>query len=373
VGQRQTTVDGGLTNTLGDWYAGKRVFITGHTGFKGAWLARWLADAGASVTAYALAPEEGRPNLFELARLDTSINSIIGDICDRSALDSALASAQPEMVFHLAAQSLVRRSYENPVLTYKTNVVGTAEVLDAARAVKSLKAIVVVTSDKCYENHGGDHLYNESEPMGGHDPYSSSKGCAELVTSAFRRSYFREGFPAVASARAGNVIGPGDWAEDRLVPDLVRAAMSGTPAIVRNPDAIRPWQFVLEPLRGYLMLGKKLAEQGQEFASAWNFGPCADDAISVGALAGRVRDLWPGLSIQDENALGAPHEATILKLDSAKAKRMLDWTPTMSISDAVEITIDGYREFSKRKNEVGRAMSAILDSYRNRAQVAGSQ
>ncbi|HEX2723830.1 MAG TPA: CDP-glucose 4,6-dehydratase, partial [Gemmatimonadaceae bacterium] len=249
-----------MISALNSWYAGKSVFVTGHTGFKGTWLTSWLVAAGANVTGYALAPDASRPSLFQVAGLSGRIQSIIADICDRARLDEALRSSAPSIVFHLAAQSLVRRSYANPVETYRTNVLGTVQLLDALRSVPSVKAVVVVTSDKCYENDGTGRLYSENDPMGGHDPYSSSKGCAELATAAFRHSYFSSDSPAVATARAGNVIGSGDWSEDRLIPDMMAAAASHSVVTIRNPAAIRPWQFVLEPLRGYLLLGRALAD-----------------------------------------------------------------------------------------------------------------
>jgi CDP-glucose 4,6-dehydratase len=314
------------------------------------------------VTGYALPPEAGRPNLFELAGLESKVESIIGDICDRAALDSALAASQPEIVFHLAAQSLVRRSYENPVETYRTNVLGTVELLDAVRALESVKAVVIVTSDKCYENRGTVHRYTEDEAMGGHDPYSSSKGCAELVTSAFRRSFFTT-TPAVASARAGNVIGPGDWAKDRIMPDLIMAAVNHTPAVVRNPSAIRPWQFVLEPLRGYLMLGRALVTEGQTFASGWNFGPREEDGISVRMLAQRVRMEWGDLEVRSEVNENAPHEAAILGLDSTKARTHLGWKPALSLANAVGLTVSGYKEFQPGGADVLSTMNETLHSY----------
>jgi CDP-glucose 4,6-dehydratase len=346
-----------------NWYARKNVFVTGHTGFKGAWLIAWLRAAGALVTGYALPPRSDRPNLFQLAGLGSEIDCVFGDVCDRSTLDAALRASQPELVFHLAAQSLVRPSYLDPVETYRTNVLGTVHLLDAVRAVPSVRAVVIVTSDKCYENRGTDHLYAEGEPMGGHDPYSSSKGCAELVTAAFRRSFFREGSPSIASARAGNAIGGGDWALDRIVPDLVAAAMDGSVALVRNPSAVRPWQFVLEPLRGYLMLGRALVTSGQEFASGWNFGPREEDGASVGELADRVRQAWGNLAVRHELQANTPHEASVLRLDSTKAGQLLGWRPALSLSRAIELTVEGYRRFQRPGPDVLPSMNAMLRSY----------
>jgi CDP-glucose 4,6-dehydratase len=364
LGNRQSSLDVALIAQLNDWYACKNVFVTGHTGFKGAWLAKWLQLSGAHVTGYALPPETGRPNLFELAGIGSSVSSTMGDICDGPSLENALLDSRPEVVFHLAAQSLVRRSYSNPIETYRTNVLGTAQILDTVRGCDSVRSVVVVTSDKCYENTGSDHLYGETAPMGGHDPYSSSKGCAELVTSAYRRSYFSNGNVAIASARAGNVIGPGDWAEDRLVPDLITAAASGKEAIVRNPSAIRPWQFVLDPLRGYLMLGRALADNGQQFASGWNFGP-SEKGISVADLANTVRNFWPTLVVKNESDTNAPHEAAVLGLDSAKANALLGWMPAVSLSRAIEMTVDGYQRLLDADKNASITMKEILESYWN--------
>lgn len=352
-----------MISQLNDWYAGKHVFVTGHTGFKGAWLAKWLHEAGAIVTGYALPPENGRRSLFDAADIGSAVESIFGDVCDGQALDDALKASRPEIVFHLAAQSLVRRSYADPVETYRTNVMGSVQVLDSVRRRDSVRAVVVVTSDKCYENAGAARLYDEGAAMGGYDPYSSSKGCAELVTAAYRSSYFQSSTVAVASARAGNVIGPGDWAVDRLVPDLIAAAESGETAIIRNPSAVRPWQFVLDPLRGYLMLAHALATRGQEFASGWNFGPDAAEKISVIDLATLVRESWPNLTIRTESDANAPHEAAILGLDSGKAERLLRWKPAVPISRAIALTVDGYHRLAGSTSNASRTMNDVLGSY----------
>ena len=350
-----------MISQLNSWYAGKNVLVTGHTGFKGAWLTGWLLASGARVTGYALTPDGSRPNLFRLAGLEAEIDSVIADICDRTSLDEALAASKPSIVFHMAAQSLVRPSYSDPVETYRTNVLGTVQVLDAIRSVPSVQAVVVVTSDKCYENRGTGRLHTEDDPMGGHDPYSSSKGCAELATAAFRHSYFSAGSPSVASARAGNVIGGGDWAEDRLIPDIMTAAMNGTVAVVRNPSAIRPWQFVLEPLRGYLMLGQALSTGGQEFASAWNFGPGDEDGVPAGELAERVRNAWGELELRHDPQTNAPAEATVLRIDSKKARERLGWKPVVSLTRAIDLTVAGYRQF--QRNNARSSMNDILNSY----------
>lgn len=354
-------MDKELISQLNDWYSGRRVFVTGHTGFKGTWLTAWLVEARAQVTGYALAPDAESPSLFRQSGLDSRMDSILGDICDRDALKGALTRAQPEIVFHLAAQSLVRQSYFLPVETYRTNVLGTVQLLDELRNTSDVKGAVIVTSDKCYENRNTLTPYTEDDPMGGADPYSSSKGCAEIATAAFRRSFFSQGAPAVASARAGNVIGGGDWAQDRLVPDIMKAARTGSEAVIRNPAAVRPWQFVLEPLRGYLMLGKALVERGQDFASAWNFGPRANDGIAVGELAGRIAGA-SGVTLRtntDENAL---HEAALLRIDSSKAAANLGWSPSISIDRAIELTVRGYQDFGSR-DDVLPAMTNILEEY----------
>jgi CDP-glucose 4,6-dehydratase len=333
-----------VSESLRRWYAGKRVFVTGHTGFKGSWLVRWLRDAGCNVSGYALAPEDGRPSLFALARIADGIESILADVRDRERLDGALRAAQPEIVFHLAAQSLVRRSYAHPVATFDTNVTGTAQMLDAIRGVASVRGVVVVTSDKCYENRDLERGYREDDPMGGHDPYSASKGCQELVTAAFRRSFFGdETAVCVASARAGNVIGGGDWSEDRLMADLMRAAAAGTSAGIRNPDAVRPWQHVVEPLRGYLMLGQRLVDSGREFAEAWNFGPDESDAVTVREVVARVVRTWPGVQADLAPQSNAPHEARALRLDNSKARARLGWTPALTLDETVTMTVEWYR------------------------------
>lgn len=332
-----------MTESLRDWYRGRRILLTGHTGFKGAWLASWLRDAGADVTGYALAPEPGRPSLFESAGVANGIVSIIGDVRDRAALSRALRDSHAEIVFHLAAQSLVRRSYGDPIATFDTNVIGTATLLDLLREVPSVRAAVVVTSDKCYENQNIERGYREDDPMGGHDPYSASKGCQELVAAAFRRSYLGLAGIAVATARAGNVIGGGDWSEDRLVSDLMRAADAGESAAIRNPEAVRPWQHVLEPLRGYLMLGRALCERGEEFAEGWNFGPYLTDAVPVRELVTRMTEAWPRIAAQIAPQADAPHEAHLLRLDNAKAISRLGWFPALTLGETVATTVEWYR------------------------------
>ena len=339
----QGAVEGvGLTPAF---WRGRRVFLTGHTGFKGSWLALWLEALGARVTGFALAPPS-QPSLFELARVAEGITSLHGDIRDLPALQAALAAQRPQIVIHMAAQSLVRVSYRDPVETYHTNVLGTVHVLEAVRQVGGVDAVVVVTSDKCYENRERGAACRETDAMGGHDPYSSSKGCAELVTSAYRRAFFAAAAGAVtqvASVRAGNVIGGGDWAADRLVPDVVRALEAGSPLAVRNPDAVRPWQYVLEPLAGYLMLAEALCRDGAACAEAWNFGPDADDVRTVRDVLGRLAQVWQRPLQWSPVAGPQPHEARLLMLDSSKARERLGWRPRLPLAQALQRTAAWYQ------------------------------
>jgi CDP-glucose 4,6-dehydratase len=325
-----------------EFWRGRRVLLTGHTGFKGSWLALWLESLGAEVVGLSNGVPTS-PSMFELARVGEGVTSLEGDVRDPHAVDDALAESRAEIVIHMAAQSLVRRSFEQPVDTYATNVMGTVHVLDAARRSGQVRVVVNVTTDKCYENREWVWGYREHEPMGGYDPYSSSKGCSELVTAAFRRSYAQaEGAPAIASARAGNVIGGGDWAEDRLVPDLMRAAVEGRPAVVRSPDAIRPWQHVLNPLSGYLILAQVLWDS-REHAEAWNFGPEEGDARTVRWIIDRLGEAWgEPIAWRPEDG-EVPHEAHYLKLDSAKARARLGWRPTWALDDALTSVAAWYR------------------------------
>lgn len=325
-----------------DIYRGRRVLVTGHTGFKGGWLCLRLQSLGARVVGYSLAPPS-HPNLFEAARVAEGMTSITGDILDADRLQSAVAEHKPEIIFHMAAQSLVRRSYAQPVETYATNVMGTVNVLEAIRQSSSVKVVVNVTSDKCYENREWPWGYRENEAMGGFDPYSSSKGCAELVTAAYRNSFFATHGVALASARAGNVIGGGDWAEDRLIPDIVRAIGRGEAAQIRYPGAIRPWQHVLEPLSGYLILAEKLWGEGTAYAEGWNFGPADDDARSVEWVAAELVRQWGG-DARWALADGAqPHEAHYLKLDCSRARSALGWKPRWNLATALARTVDWYK------------------------------
>ena len=317
------------------FWAGKRVFLTGHTGFKGGWLAIWLGAMGARVRGFALAPATD-PSLFAVARVAEGMESEIGDIRDLDAVRASMAGFDPEIVIHMAAQPLVRESYRDPVGTYATNVMGTVNVLEAARGLTRLRAIVCVTTDKCYENREWVWGYREDEPMGGHDPYSNSKGCAELVSAAYRSSFFnRPEAPALATARAGNVIGGGDWAEDRLIPDILRAFDAGDPVLIRNPVSTRPWQHVLEPLGGYLDLAQALWTGGQDHAEGWNFGPRDEDAQPVGAIVERMATLWGAGARWEADAGPHPHEARYLKLDISKARARLGWQPRWTLADAL--------------------------------------
>lgn len=346
-----------------DFWRDKRVFVTGHTGFKGAWLTFWLQHLGARLTGYALAANSS-PSLFTLLGLQTRIHSVEGDIRDLSHLQAVMEQARPQIVFHMAAQSLVRASYRDPLVTYSTNVMGTVNVLEAVRQVGGVKVLVNVTSDKCYHNHEELRGYREGDPLGGRDPYSSSKACAELITAAYRDSFFSEAskngpIAVVASARAGNVLGGGDWAEDRLVPDSIRALSRNIPIPIRNLNAIRPWQHVLEPLRGYLVLAEKLWSHGAEFAGGWNFGPGDGNAKPVSWVVERLVKLWGPDASWIPDTGEHPHEATYLKLDSAKAKARLGWACRLDIDQTLEWVANWYQSFHAGADPVDLTMSQI--------------
>jgi CDP-glucose 4,6-dehydratase len=323
------------------FWNGKRIFLTGHTGFKGGWMSLWLASMGAKVTGYALAPNT-TPNFFEVANIEAGLEqSHLADIRDLEKLQKAMGDAKPEIVIHMAAQPLVRYSYDNPVETYATNVMGTVHVLESIRTLDCVRAAVIVTTDKCYENKEWVWGYRENEQMGGYDPYSNSKGCVELVTSAYRQSYFSpEKYSkhqvAIASARAGNVIGGGDWSEDRLIPDAIKAFEAKETLIIRNPMATRPWQHVLEPLSGYLVLAQALYQEGARFDGGWNFGPRDEDARSVREVIDLLIQNWGSLASWAQDKREQPHEAHSLKLDCSKARQYLGWAPRLSLEQAIE-------------------------------------
>lgn len=336
------------------YWKGRNVFVTGHTGFKGSWLCLWLDRLGANVTGYALEPPT-QPSLFEQARVGASVRSVFGDIRDFPRLKSTLEECHPDVVIHMAAQSVVRRGYEDPIETYSSNVMGTVHLLEALRQLERPCVVVNVTSDKCYANQEWVWGYRENEPMGGRDPYSNSKGCAELVTTAFRESFFstasfdRHGI-ALASARAGNAIGGGDWTTNQLIPDLLRAFIAGQPCLIRNPSAFRPWQFVMEPLRGYLMLSERLSQDVSRFADSWNFGPSDSDAKPVFWIADRLADSWGAQATWKHDGAVHPREAHALKLDASKALTFLDWHPVSPLSVAIEWIVEWYRAHQSGKD-----------------------
>lgn len=334
---------------LSHW-KGRRVFITGHTGFKGSWLCIWLKQLGAIVTGYALEPTT-EPSLFRVAEVADGMDSIIGDIRDRKKLASALYSAQPEVVIHMAAQALVRYSYQHPVETYEVNVMGTVNLLEAVRGCNSVRSVLVVTSDKCYENQEREIGYREGEAMGGYDPYSSSKGCTELVVSAYRKSFFSgEQRIAVATARAGNVIGGGDWSEDRLIPDMVRSFSAGKTVSIRHPQAIRPWQHVFEALHGYLLLLEKMNIDQNNYSQAWNFGPDDADAKNVAWIVEKFVVGWRGANWKVEGDIDNLHEAHILRLDCRKAREKLAWKPVVDLELALKWISLWYSNFYKQQD-----------------------
>lgn len=357
-----------MTTSFAEFYRGKTVLVTGHTGFVGGWLTAWLKMLGARVVGYSLPPDR-KPNLFEAGKIEEGIVSITGDIRDEAALLSVYREHAPEIVFHNAAQSLVRRSYREPVTTYATNVMGTVHVLEAARQSPSVAAIVVVTSDKCYENKEWVWGYREGEPLGGRDPYSSSKACAELVTTAYRLSFFEEAAQvALATARAGNIFGGGDWAEDRLVPDIVRSVASGTPVVLRHPTAIRPWQHVLEPVRAYLRLAQLLCDQGARFAGSWNFGPREDDMVSVAELARRMLEYWGASDLPIQLQPGTPgqYETHTLKLDCSKARATMGWRPVLSLEEGLKLCVHWYRDHLKDPGTAPEITASQIRGYSDR-------
>jgi CDP-glucose 4,6-dehydratase len=335
------------TSLFKNVYSGKKVFITGHTGFKGSWLAYWLRRLNADIMGYSLPPPTV-PNHFEL--LDLDIASMVGDIRDKKTLQDSLIEYRPDIVFHLAAQAIVRQSYQEPIETFTTNCLGTVNLLEACRLAGSVKAVIVITSDKCYENKEWSWGYRENDTIGGFDPYSASKGCVELIISCWRNSFFnlldygRKHMTLLASTRAGNVIGGGDWAVDRIVPDLMRSATTNAATLIRNPRAIRPWQHVLESLSGYLLLGQKLLDGRKEFSGAWNFGPGSHEKIiTVGQLAESFKNLWPHITFREENTDDELHETTYLRLDISKAQLELRWNPVWDLSTGISRTVNWYK------------------------------
>ena len=336
-------------NQFSNIYKNKKVLITGHTGFKGSWISLWLLELGANVIGYSLEPPT-QPNLFDVLNLNKKLIHIIGDVRDEKILSFIFKKYQPEFVFHLAAQPLVRRSYTEPKLTYETNIMGTINVLEVLRRTKSVKVCIVITTDKCYENKEWIYGYREIDSMGGYDPYSSSKACAELVVSAYRNSFFNPKDYgkihniSLSSVRAGNIIGGGDWGEDRLIPDCVKTLSQNKIINIRNPQATRPWQYVLEPLSGYLLLGSKMYKDGKRYSSAWNFGPNDDDIITVEEIVKSVIINW-GKSDYKVDILSQPHEAGLLKLDTSKARTFLGWKPVYNIYETIKRTINWYKKF----------------------------
>jgi len=330
------------------FWRGKRVFITGHTSFKGSWLSLWLHLLGAHIRGYALAPSTS-PSLFEEANVGLMIDSQIGDIRNQKTLHKSMTVFQPDVLIHMAAQPLVRYSFDEPLETYEVNVLGTAKVLEVARSCPTLKSIINITTDKCYENDGRSEGYKENDPMGGYDPYSSSKGCAELVASSYSRSFFQDKGVGLASVRAGNVIGGGDWADDRLIPDILRAFETKESVVVRSPNAIRPWQHVLEPLSGYLILAQRLYENQEKYAEGWNFGPDLKDSKPVSYILDRMIEKWPGTGWKlDEGFI--PHEAEFLKLDISKAQSRLGWKPIWGLDQALDRIIVWHQAWLEKKD-----------------------
>ncbi len=368
MGQRQRTVEGLVARMF--WQK-RKVFLTGHTGFKGSWLSLWLEQLGAVTRGFALAPPT-EPSLFAAANVAQGMESVEGNICDLRTLQSSLHAFRPEVVFHLAAQPLVRASYHDPVGTYAANVLGTANLLEAVRGCDSVRAVVIITTDKCYENKEWLWAYRENDRLGGHDPYSSSKACAELVVASYRSSFFAperhaQHGVALASARAGNVIGGGDWALDRLIPDIMRGFARGETVRIRNPRAVRPWQHVLEPLRGYLMLAEQLVQHGSQCAEAWNFGPEYNDARPVQWIVERLATTWGAGARWEMDAAEHPHEAQMLKLDWTKAAERLGWKPTLSLEQALQRTADWYRASSSGA-EMRSFTLGQIDAYAQAAQ-----
>lgn len=354
-----------MSNLFNSAYKDKKVLVTGATGFKGSWFCAWLDKLGAKVIAYSLEPPTN-PSMFEMCKIQHKITNIIGDVRDYTKLLSVFEEYKPEIVFHLAAQPLVRLSYKSPRETYETNVMGTVNLLEAAKNTESVKVVIVITTDKCYENKEWVYGYRENDPMGGYDPYSSSKGCAELVVSAYRNSFYNERGIALASVRAGNVIGGGDWAEDRLIPDFVRSTSRGRAILIRNPLANRPWQYVLEPLSGYLWLGALMLKDKEKYSSAWNFGPRDTDVLNVEEILNIAISSWGKGTIEIDKS-EQPHEANLLKLDISKANAWLNWNPVYNVNEAVYKTINWYKAYYEKNENMYKYTLKQIDEYEQEA------
>jgi CDP-glucose 4,6-dehydratase len=356
-----------MSTQLASFYRDKTVLVTGHTGFKGSWLSLWLKLLGAKVVGFALPPPSDRPSLFEATNLAGEVMHTEGDVRNLAEVESVFHNWSPEIVFHLAAQPLVRQSYRDPVTTYATNVLGTVHVLDAARSCDAVRTIICVTSDKCYQNCESREGHREDMALGGHDPYSSSKACAELVTAAFRDSYFSHRQVAVSSVRAGNVLGGGDWSDDRLVSDFVRAISRGGAIELRSPRAVRPWQFVLEPLHGYLHLARKMWCDGPAFAGPWNFGPDESAHVTVHELARRLIAAWGAGRIEVSlNEDPTRHETGLLALDSTKARRQLEWQPLLTLDEAIELTAEWYQVHLQSPRRAAQITRRQIEDYQRR-------
>ncbi len=356
-----------LQTLLRETYQGKKVLLTGHTGFKGSWLLTWLQRIGADVTGYSLPPDDNH-RLYDDIKGSSMCRSIFADIRDRDRVSSEILALKPDFIFHLAAQPLVRLSYEQPLETIDTNVMGTAYVLDAMRRLTNKCSAVIITTDKVYENHEDGRHYSERDPLGGYDPYSASKAACEIVISSYRNSFFNpatysDHHKAIGSARAGNVIGGGDWAKDRIIPDLVRAFIANQKGFVRNPSSVRPWQHVVEPLAGYLLLGARLDREPTKFASAWNFGPLADDMLNVRGLAEIAMKHWPSANIEFASQSTGPHEATLLQLDITQAQRQLEWQPKYRAQEAIRRTIDWYFRVAVGGEDPRKLIEEQIDDY----------
>lgn len=351
-------------------FKGKNVLVTGHTGFKGSWLSLWLKELGANVTGYALDPPTS-PALFNILNVEDEINSVIGDIRDLNNLKDTFQKCKPQFVFHLAAQSILRESYDKPKYTYEANVIGTLNTFEAVRNTDSVRVVINVTSDKCYKNKDWIRGYKENDAMGGFDPYSSSKGCAELLTNTYRNSYFnnqrlgKSKHVSLASVRAGNVIGGGDWANARLIPDCVKALSEGKQIKVRNPEAIRPWQYVLDPLRGYLSLAEKMFKNGNKYEEAWNFGPSEENSIKVREMVEKILEFWGGGKWKDisKNTSDIFHEDEYLKLNCSKAWKILRWKPILNINEALEVTISWYKSYYSKSNDMKEYTKKEITEY----------